>query len=303
MIVQPQDVEALSKYLSGEKASNGAALKRLLSITGLLDKLYSTQRHESAKNLLVVLDRLASQSPKWRELISLPKHKKKLILLRRQASELSGPAPLMRENLADPKEAAENFVEAILSKNITKRVVLAIESGLLTGNGRSVKLKEFFDELERLKKSEKYEKLLSRLVIIKNHAAQNLPVELGDYINKPDENAVFMFARAEVRGVLQSIESKVKTTYIEEGEFHKDPAAYYYPLAEIITATLASYMPDANLDKINRALKEVDVVARHDDKVLAGVLIFTLLPSTVKHDPEHEIMNRYAMLIEALIKA
>lgn len=190
-------------------------------------------------------------------------------------------------------EVSRNMVEGILSLSLSKKVVIAFDDKL--GGLQSRTILSVFNELEDLKSDPKFEKILKNLRIVVA-SPERLASEVREFKEQGCE--VFMFARTTERQTLAQAENASRATYIDEAAFPLYESDAYYPLAEIVTVSLAQALDPLSLDQLTTALKDMNIKPAVKD----GIYIFTLLPPSERFDPQ-ELLQRYARLKECLKSA
>ncbi len=190
-------------------------------------------------------------------------------------------------------DVGKNMVECILSLSLSKKVVLAFDNKLGGLQARTVL--SVFAELEKLKDDEKFKRILKNLQIVILPTEQ-MASKAKDYRSEGCE--VFIFARSTERGKLVSAELVANSTYIDEAQFPLYDSGVYYPLAEIVTVTLAQYLDPRSIEDLGAVLKDMNIKPAVKD----GVYIFTLLPPSQRFNPQ-ELMQRYADLKKVLVSA
>jgi len=197
--------------------------------------------------------------------------------------------------LTNPENVSKNFISAIASACVTRKVVLAFDKKI-----RNRKALGFLKELRELKRDERFKKLFQNLIIITENT-EELPHALGQYTQEPNVQA-FMFTQAGAMAVLKDIaaEENVQAVYIDDTKLPDDN---YYPLAEIVLLTLAEYLTmDTILDNlaerldklgIEKDMVNLDVSSIKRDE--AGALIFSLVPNIKEYDTD-ERASRSARL-------
>ncbi|MFQ5952792.1 MAG: hypothetical protein ACE5JK_05235, partial [Candidatus Omnitrophota bacterium] len=192
-------------------------------------------------------------------------------------------------DLTKDEEFPLRLLEMLIGLNCNNRVVLAFDEKLAEGRDGKP-LRSFLKAIENLKKNKRYKRILQNLEVIPA-PVEELPSLLEGYAGKKNTK-VFTFARKikeaqEALNVLEAIDG-VQTVYIDENNI---PQNAYYPLAEIVTITLAQIFNPGivegkfrmNLDKIN-----IESVKRE-----GKAIIFTLLPEAEELNYQ-KLIKRYA---------
>ncbi len=202
-------------------------------------------------------------------------------------------------DLADPDELSRSIAEMILSTTFNRKLVLAFDSDIAAcqaGGPMGI-----CEALEKLKEDPKFEKILRNLVIVKA-PAEELASKLDRYAGEKDAE-ILVFAAENAREILKKLESRVRSTYINEKDF---PMGSYYPLAEVIAISLAQLfeesIPENSMVTVLRAgsrevaLKDLNIesIARKNN-----VLIFKLLPDAEPCDTG-ELIKKYAEIKRVL---
>jgi len=198
------------------------------------------------------------------------------------------------KDLRDESELAQTTIDIVLSYMLSgKKLVLAFDRGIGAFQ-RHAPIK-IIKKLKKLKKDPRFESLLSNLVVIEE-AAQRIEQKISAYTG--DENTdIFMFVREQERKYCKNVEKihHVNTVYIDENMFGLKA---YYPILEIITITLVSYLngPDSvmeDLKTLGISLDELNI--KSIDYESSKTTIFTLLPSA-KEFGRQELTQKYARL-------
>ncbi|MFC1480103.1 PD-(D/E)XK nuclease family protein [Candidatus Omnitrophota bacterium] len=199
-------------------------------------------------------------------------------------------------DLCRAEEASLSLVEMLLSVALVKKqLVLAFDQTM--GGYHSSEILAALKVLKRLKTKPKFKKLLEKVEIITAHPSQ-FPSKLQEYIGK-EGTEVFMFARQIQRDEgLKRIEknANIHAAYIDENISQRISSdAPYYPLAEIVTITLAQFInPNTIHNKqVIAMLKALYIDPAIEEK--GNMLIFKLLPGA-DILPARELIDRYAAL-------
>lgn len=190
-----------------------------------------------------------------------------------------------------PEGVAKKLAEGVVSKALTRRVVLAFDQGM--GGLQAARILSVFGELEDLKKDPRFEKLLKNLIIVKADPS-HMSEKLGQHIS--DGAEIFLFARSSERAAFSGIENMVRPSYIEESGF---PENAYHPLPEIVAITLAHAIDPASVNKASSALARINILSMEEKD---RALVFTLLPNAEQLDAG-ELVRRYAIIKELLRSA
>jgi hypothetical protein len=215
-------------------------------------------------------------------------------------------------DLAKADRSAANFIEAAISACISdeKRKVALAFHGSVTAAGpgpasgaRCEKLRQIIKEIERLKRTDAFSKLLRNLVVIPDFADLGRSLEAAGIDAKPGADLVFAFAELPAKGSLKGVPDGVRTVYIDarpgaEGSYF-DKTAFYYPLFEVVTITLLKYLgKDDNrlvdLEGIN--IKGIDV---EDPEAF---LVFSLIPKAAPAETG-AMRDRYILIKESISSA
>lgn len=204
--------------------------------------------------------------------------------------------PLFVRKLTDDNEMIQNVKEAIVTRSLTKKVVLAFDGGL--AGLQASRVMAVFKKLKELKENPDFSKFLPNFEIV-IAPAEKLPIDLEKYLDKQDVE-IFMFARATERAMLSTIEAKTHAAYIDEARFQLFLCDVYYPLMEIVTIALSQSIDPHTIEEVSRMAVELGMERPLMDE--SGALIFTLLPNAAPiriTDP----IKQYALLKELLINA
>ena len=201
-------------------------------------------------------------------------------------------AEFQLRDIRETEELALNFVESILSKSATKKIVLAFEEGI--GGANSTDIFKVIEYIEALKKDNKYKDYLKDFEILSS-SASGMSAKIDPFLNNDTE--VFMFARNDSREDLRNVEGAVHASYVDEwnDELLEDA---YHPLFEIVTISLGQYLSGNTLNKAERLLNDLNIESITPDN---GALIFKLLPEPKKIG-KREVQRKYASL-KRLLKA
>jgi len=192
-------------------------------------------------------------------------------------------------DLTNDKELTLDMVDKILSIILSGKELVAIFDGEM-GLYQEVSPLGVIEELIRLKKDDRFKKLLEKLIILKRRP-DRINEERLKYRDK-ENTALFVFARETeiVRARLKAVGSdpKVNMFYINENGF---PRRAEYPLLEMVTIALTKYHHsldgDAilqNLDVLHIKLEDMNIASIRIDKT--GATIFTLLPNAIEFDKQ-----------------
>jgi diguanylate cyclase (GGDEF)-like protein len=201
--------------------------------------------------------------------------------------------------LADAKLMSIAMVDAILTKTLNKKLVLAFDRSM--GGAEKAKLFGVFESLKNLKKDPRYAKILKNLIIVTG-SPEKLHNKLQRYFGKQNTE-IFLFANAAEMERLEKLSSiaNVKSVYVDESQL-PFPFRSYYPLAEIVTITLiqsidpfisetepitAITMGDGKLE-----LKEINIKSISMDN---NTLIFKILPNAKPLETQ-KLIKTYAEL-------
>ncbi|MGB3082345.1 MAG: methyltransferase domain-containing protein [Candidatus Omnitrophota bacterium] len=203
-------------------------------------------------------------------------------------------------DLLDKEELPKCLLEMLVGLNSNNKVVFAFDEKLAKGRDGKP-FQSFLKAIDNLKNNKKYEKILQNLIIIPA-SVEKIPALLKEYKGQK-HTKVFTFAREikEAKDALSDIEKidDFQVVYINENKMPEDA---YYPLAEIVTITLAqAFAPGIiNADdiksliegklKIRLAELNIDTVRRE-----GKALIFTLLLDAKKMNYQ-QLIKRYAEL-------
>ncbi|MFH1790557.1 MAG: hypothetical protein ABH885_01035, partial [Candidatus Omnitrophota bacterium] len=205
-------------------------------------------------------------------------------------------------DIADVRELPANMLELLISAALTKKkCVLSFDK-----NVKNSEALDLFRTLERLKNTSAFAALLGNLEVIPGADPQEIASMLEKYADDPDTLA-FVFAPLTNRSVFERFESKVNlhTVYIDEKNYSQE---YYYPLADIVTITLAEFLRPGTVSNIRKSLKDlgikqaalnIDIRAIKRNK--AGALIFAILPNVKRY--EEGALDRHERMRQALAAA
>jgi hypothetical protein len=217
-------------------------------------------------------------------------------VLKELASRLK-PSDRFPRDIKDSEATALSIIGSLCSLMLQKKVVLVFDAGMGGVEGR--KALAVIEVIRQLKRDagSNYAKLLKNVEVITVQ-----PHRFGEKIApyKAQGAEIFIFAREGERALVKAITGdavNMHAAFVSENELAPDA---YYPIFEIVAATLAQYVYSIPLDDIKKALKAVNVDLTADAS--DGALVFRLLPPT-EHYNTGELMMKYARLKEFLIKA
>lgn len=177
------------------------------------------------------------------------------------------------------RETSSRMLGATLSRMMKKKLVIAIDQDV-TGEGAQTPLK-VMRSVERLIKSPGFESFEGNIEIIISSRAR-LIKEVQEYFD--DEMVeVFMFAGIENRDNVAMLEDSMRAVYIDKAEYE---IGNYFPLAEIISMSLAKTFTDKDSGEFEPLLKELNITMEEAE----SIYIFRILPNACKIDPVK--MNR-----------
>ncbi|MFH1877356.1 MAG: hypothetical protein ABH883_00930 [Candidatus Omnitrophota bacterium] len=191
-----------------------------------------------------------------------------------------------------PENLSRKLIEAALSILMQKKLVLVFDPNVGRAHRKAADMLMVFKELEKLKKEPKFSALLKDLVIIRDKTATRETVSAArEYAGKKDTE-VFIFARVNERDDYRGVEGvSAHGAFIDEGEHAWE--AYYYPLAEVVTITLADSLDSGCIEKVRPVLEKLNIekITEKD-----GKLIFHLIPRAEAYDVDGSFIDRHKAL-------
>jgi len=264
-----------------------------MEIGSLIDDVVLKMEHENVLSVLrykeILEDELRTELIKSELLKNyMPRMQKMFRKLRyqavkrkeeKEALDASGGMAAKKEkpflkDIRVPDALGQCLVQSAISHSLSKKTVLAFESGL--GGVWGDKAFALISELERLKNDPKYGHLLKNLIIVRR-PSDKLGKELAQYRNDGGSE-IFMFARESEKAVLNNVAGgeRFHKVYINEKVNGKDfPVDAYYPLVEMVTITLASFLDEKALEDVSKIIADLNIGGIEEKD---GALIFTLLP-------------------------
>ncbi|MFH1664858.1 MAG: hypothetical protein ABIA77_01800 [Candidatus Omnitrophota bacterium] len=202
-----------------------------------------------------------------------------------------------KEALSSVETLSTRLAATTESILMTRPVILAFDGNIAGFQSASPMV--IFEELRKLKKHEKFRKILKDLTILDSRSPEILIRKIREESRKyPDDKKpeIFIFSRVSEKEKFAGITSsaRVHPAYINEKDL---PSDHYYPLVEIVTITLSRFLDSGVYTPavISKLLEELNVNLGPVEEDAIGGLIFTLIPNAGKY-PKHELINRYAAL-------
>ncbi|MBN1526339.1 MAG: thermonuclease family protein [Candidatus Omnitrophica bacterium] len=221
-----------------------------------------------------------------------------LYVVAKNKTKTKAEKPIFVRKLTDDNELIQNVKEAIVTRSLTKKVVLAFDKDLAGLQG--AKVLAVFKRLKELKENPEFSKLLPDFEIVGlDSPVEKLPEELREHLDKQGVE-VFMFARATERAKLSAVEPKTHAAYIDETQFQLFSYDTYYPLMEIVTIALSQAIDPRTIGEVSRIAGELGIDKPAIDE--SGALLFVLLPNATPiriTDP----IKQYALLKQLLVSA
>jgi hypothetical protein len=214
---------------------------------------------------------------------------------------------LLRD-INDPDELAKNLVEMAVSGTLAKigkdplkkKIFLTFDGSIDSDEAVNI-----FRILEDLKKDDNYKKLLNNLEVVipgsKQTLSEAIDVRMKEKGYRKEDAVIFVFAEEGAKDELSWAKNKdnIQLAYIQRAkEFQK---IHYYPLAEIVTITLARYISRGRLNGFTKEELEAINIAEMGPEAYVpnSPLIFKLLPNIERYDHNRH-MDRYAIMRQVI---
>jgi len=220
---------------------------------------------------------------------------------------------LFFRNISEPEEAVRNLRESVLSVSPTKKLLLAFHKNI--GCFEKERLTILMRKLMKLREQEEFRSLLANLEIIETFddsaalSRERLKEDKGIDLNDAENNIVFAFLPDTESEWMEGLDPSIKSIHIK-GNIELNAETHYYPLLEMITITLASYINAENGGDISgKDITDALLKAGTDPGELniglietggeKAFLIFTLVPNAGRYDTDGK-RDRYALLLRAI---